>query len=230
METPSSTKSLSTLAFERIHADIVAGVLQPNLRLRIQALSERYDTGASAIREALSRLTNHGLVGLEDQRGFFVAPISVRELRDLTDTRIELESIAIRKSIESGGLDWETAVLSAYHRLSRTPVPSSAGNWPEWSSAHQQFHDALIGGCGSPSLLRLCGQTLNQLERYRNLANQYTNAKTRGAAADEHQSLFDAAMTKDTALAQTLLAQHYTLTAKVVEDAVFAKDDTNKPS
>lgn len=218
---PANTKSSSTLAYERIHGDIVDGLLQPNERLRIQALSARYSTGASVIREALSRLTANGLVGLEDQCGFFVAPISIEELRDLTSVRIELESCALRKSIEQGGLDWETNVFSAYHRLSRTPVPTSAENRMEWWNAHQRFHDALIEGCGSPVMLRLCRQVLNQLERYRNLAYKHTNAQTRGDAHDEHRALFDAAVARNIPLAQELLTQHFLLTAKVVEDAVF---------
>ncbi len=216
-------KSLSTLAFERIHADILDGRLQPNERLRIQALSERYEVGPTAIREALSRLTTNGLVGLEDQRGFFVAPVSLEELQDLTKTRVELESLALRQAIEKGGIDWETNLLSAYHRLSRTPLPSSPQTWNDFTAVHQRFHDALIEGCGSPAMLRLCRLVLDQLERYRNLAMKHTNAQVRGDTREEHKALFDAAMARDTASAMELLAEHFGRTASIVERAVFGK-------
>ena len=52
-----NTRSLTTLAFERLRQDILSGALRPEERLRIQALSERYAIGATAIREALSRQT-----------------------------------------------------------------------------------------------------------------------------------------------------------------------------
>lgn len=220
-----ASKSLSTLAFERIHADILEGRLRPDERLRIQALSERYDIGPTAIREALSRLTTNGLVGLEDQRGFFVAPISLEELQDLTRTRIELESLALRQAMEKGGIEWESNLLSAYHRMSRTPLPTSPETLNEFLSVHQRFHDALIEGCGSPATLRLCRLVLDQLERYRNLATKHTNAQVRGDTREEHKALFDAAMARDSKRAQALLAEHFGRTAAIVEKAVFGKGD-----
>lgn len=228
-EATAGNKSLSTQAFERIYADILEGRLQPNERLRIQALSERYEVGATAIREALSRLTSNGLVGLEDQRGFFVAPISIDELRDLTSTRIELESVALRQAMDKGGLDWETKLLGAYHRMSKTPIPTSPQTWADWTAAHQGFHDALIEGCGSPSLLRMCRLILDQLERYRNLANRHTNAQVRGDTRGEHKALFDAAMARDKERAVRLIADHFTRTAMTVEAAVFLPPATAKP-
>lgn len=80
----STGRSLTTQAFGRLRADILTGQLSPGERLRIQALSEQYNLGATAIREALSRLVSDGFVESEDQRGFCVAPVSRDELVDLT--------------------------------------------------------------------------------------------------------------------------------------------------
>jgi DNA-binding GntR family transcriptional regulator len=77
---PAATgKSLTAQAFERLRADILSGQLQPGGRLRIQALSERYQIGATAIREALSRLVTDGLLEVEDQRGFKVGQVSEKD-------------------------------------------------------------------------------------------------------------------------------------------------------
>jgi GntR family transcriptional regulator, carbon starvation induced regulator len=84
-------RSLTSRAFELLRTEIVRATLRPNERLRIQALSERYGVGATAIREALSRLVPEGLVVLEEQRGFCVAPMSRPELLDLSRTRIDVE-------------------------------------------------------------------------------------------------------------------------------------------
>src|SRR5690242_201211 len=111
-----SSKSLTTQAFELLRSDILLGRLLPEERLRIQALSERYGVGATAIREALSRLTSDGLVEFEDQRGFCVAPVSREELLDLTRTRIDIECLALRYAIATGDIEWESGLLSAFHR------------------------------------------------------------------------------------------------------------------
>ncbi|MFM2056938.1 MAG: hypothetical protein RLY71_1323, partial [Pseudomonadota bacterium] len=106
----SAPRSLTSMAFERLRHDILQGHLAPTERLRIQALSERYQIGATAIREALSRLVTDGLVESEDQRGFTVAPVSREELLDLTQTRIQVEQMALRMAVARGDVEWETQV------------------------------------------------------------------------------------------------------------------------
>ena len=124
---PSNPRSLTSLAYERLRDDILRGRLAPSERLRIQALSERYQIGATAIREALSRLTTDGLVDAEDQRGFTVAPVSREELLDLTQTRIEIEQTALRMAVANGDVEWESHLLSSFHRLSRAEAQPWTG-------------------------------------------------------------------------------------------------------
>ncbi|HDR9879857.1 TPA: GntR family transcriptional regulator [Burkholderia cenocepacia] len=223
--TSPGAKSLTSLAVERLRGDILAGQLRPAERLRIQALCERYGIGATAIREALSRLVTDGLVDSEDQRGFCVTPVSREDLTDLTQTRVEVECSALRLALEHGGIDWESTVLSAFHRLQRTPPPSSPELHDAWAAAHRQFHEALIAGCASPWMLRLCRLLYDQSERYRNLAEQYTTEKNRDAAT-EHRELMEAAMARDAERAVQLLAGHFWETTGIILKAVFNDDAT----
>ncbi|MFX6118532.1 hypothetical protein ABTE85_19950, partial [Acinetobacter baumannii] len=66
-------------------------------------------------------MTAEGLVVAEAQRGFNVAPVSQDDLIDLTSTRIELELACLKRALEQGDVEWETGIVAAYHRLSRTP-------------------------------------------------------------------------------------------------------------
>jgi GntR family transcriptional regulator, carbon starvation induced regulator len=216
-------KSLTSQAFERIRNDILLGTLRPNERLKIQALSDRYEIGATAVREALSRLVTDGLVDSEDQKGFCVAPVSKDDLIDLTETRIAIEGMAVRKAIAHGDLEWESQVLSSFHRLSRTPPPTTIANHAAWALAHRQFHESLVAQCGSPWLLRLCGMLYDKSERYRNLAERSTSPKERDTAT-EHRELMDAiAMERNADKAVALLGAHFRATTDVILHAGFAK-------
>ena len=216
-------KSLTSQAFERIRNDILLGTLRPNERLKIQALSERYEIGATAVREALSRLVTDGLVDSEDQKGFCVSPVSQEDLLDLTETRIAIEGMAVRKAIAHGDLEWEAQVLSSFHRLSRTPPPTTIANHAAWALAHRQFHEALVAQCGSPWLLRLCGMLYDKSERYRNLAERSTSPEERDTAT-EHRELMDAiAMQRDADKAVELMRAHFRATTDVILHAGFAK-------
>lgn len=210
-----SNKSLTTQAFELLRSDILVGRLLPEERLRIHAVSERYGIGSTAIREALSRLTSDGLVEFEDQRGFCVAPVSREELLDLTRTRTDIECLALRYAIRAGDVEWESRLLSAFHRLVRTPPPDSADKHAAWSLVHRQFHEALISGCDSPWLLRLCHLLYDKSERYRNLAERRKESRRRDVDA-EHRSLMDAAMARDGDKACALLAGHFKETADII--------------
>jgi len=64
---PLECGSLTVLAFERLRSHLIRAALRPRKRLRVHALSERYGTGASAIREALSCLVSGGLVQFLEQ-------------------------------------------------------------------------------------------------------------------------------------------------------------------
>jgi DNA-binding GntR family transcriptional regulator len=215
-------RSLTSLAFERLRHDIIRGHLAPSERLRIQALSERYQIGATAIREALSRLVTDGLVESEDQRGFTVAPVSREELLDLTRTRIQVEQMALRMAVANGDLEWETQVLSCFHRLSRLESqPWSEELMANWAVAHRQFHEALIQGCGSPWTLRLCRLLYDKSERYRNLSA--VEGKERGRdVTKEHKALADAAMARDADALCRAIEAHFGLTTKLIVDGAAA--------
>lgn len=221
MESPSPTtspRSLTTLAFERLRGDILLGELRPDERLRIQALSERYEVGATAIREALSRLVSDGLVDSEDQRGFCVAPVSRDELIDLTQTRVGTEQMALRLAMERGDVEWESNLLSCFHRLTRTDLPTSADKHAAWAQAHRTFHEALILGCRSPWTMRLCRLLYDKSERYRNLAEKQVQSRARDVGV-EHRQLMEAAMARDAGAACKLLEEHFWETTNIILQA-----------
>jgi GntR family transcriptional regulator, carbon starvation induced regulator len=216
VRTPASdSRSLTTRAFELLRNDILTSRLRPAERLRIQALSDHYQIGTTAIREALSRLVTDGLVESEDQRGFCVAPVSRSELLDLTQTRIDIESLALRAAISNGTLEWESKLLSAFHRLSKTPPPTTPELHGEWALVHRRFHEALIEGCGSPWLLRICRLLYDKSERYRNLAEHHTRPESRNTMV-EHQQMMDAAMARDATEATRLLDEHFRETTEII--------------
>ena len=73
-----SGKTLIESAYEALRQDIIKGTHAPESKLRIEELRKFYDTGASPLREALNRLAGEGFVTVEGQRGFSVAPLSLK--------------------------------------------------------------------------------------------------------------------------------------------------------
>ena len=99
------TVGLST--YEAIRTDIIFGRLAPDTKLKLDTMKAAYKASISTLRESLNRLSSEGFVIAQEQRGFFVAPISAADLREIADLRILLECNALRLSIENGDTDWE---------------------------------------------------------------------------------------------------------------------------
>jgi DNA-binding GntR family transcriptional regulator len=208
-----AAQTLNQTALLRLRSDIVACRLMPGERLRVEALRARYGMGASPIREALMRLEAEGLVELEQNKGFRVAEVSAENLADLMRTRIEIEGIALRWSLEKGGIEWEANLLGAFHRLSRQPKidPSnrSAIN-VAWSKEHADFHAALVSACGSPTMLAIRARLFEQADRYVALSIM-SNGLDRDDVA-EHKQLMRATLDRDLDKALDLNRAHITRT------------------
>ncbi|WP_431268032.1 GntR family transcriptional regulator [Dankookia sp. P2] len=118
---------VSQTVLARLHADILDGRYAPGARLRFAEMQGAYGAGVGTLREALSHLASVGLVELDANRGFRVAPVSEDDLRDVSTLLIEFEGRAILSSVEHGGEDWEAAVVVAFHRLARIEIPAARG-------------------------------------------------------------------------------------------------------
>ena len=201
--------SLTSSVYHAVRADLLACRIVPGERIRINELCEQRAVSLGAVREALSRLTSEGLVISEPQRGFKAAPISIDQLRDLTDVRAEIEAMCLRRAFKAGGLEWESRVLAAQHRLSRTRMhapgePESVSD--NWATIHADFHEVLVSACGSPTLLQIRRQLYAQTERYRRLSVPLS-AEQRDLS-QEHGAIAQAVLNHDVEAAVQLSTAH----------------------
>lgn len=222
-------QSLTAAALSRIRSDIIACRLMPNERLRFEALRERYGIGVSPLREALMRLEAEGLVQLEQNKGFRVSEVSRENLLDLMQTRIEIESIALRWSLQKGGVEWEANLLGAFHRLSRQTKIDP--NDPEtineaWSREHAAFHAALVSASGSHTLISILGRLFEQAERYVSLSIM-SNAPLRDDVG-EHKLLMRAALNRDIEKTIELNRLHISRTLDKVAASLAANRSTDR--
>jgi DNA-binding GntR family transcriptional regulator len=133
---------------QAIYQALIDGQTEPGSKLKLSELAGNFGVSAAVVREALSRLTEQGLVQSNPQRGFIVTPLSVDDLLDLTRTRVLIETLALRESIRHGDLEWEGRVLATHHTLDRTPMLNGEHANPAWVQAHRVFHHAILDGSG----------------------------------------------------------------------------------
>jgi DNA-binding GntR family transcriptional regulator len=199
----------------RLQADILTGRLRPGQRLKFPDLCRSYETSVGVAREALTRLAEQGLVRSQAHQGFEVTPLSTDDLTDLTDARVDIETLVLEHAIVDGDLAWESRLVAAYHTLQRTPVVEAdpAGVSDAWATAHAQFHQALLDGCANRRLRRAASGLRDEAELYRRWSTPLGNEPHRDLDA-EHHRLLDAALARDTATATSALREHITHTTQ----------------
>ncbi|ELN2735657.1 FCD domain-containing protein [Pluralibacter gergoviae] len=205
---PLSGKTLVLATYERLRNDIIAGVLAPGSRLRVEHLKEVYEAGAGTLREALALLVSDALVNTYGQRGFWVKPISLEDFADLTEKRILLETDALRLSLKNGDDDWEAELVSAYYRLSKAEarLDGSAGAFEEWEVCNRLFHEAALSACGSRWSHYFLSILYHQTERYRRL--MITEHPVPRDVHHEHEAIYSACIARDAEAACASLAAH----------------------
>lgn len=206
-------------AYALIRADILSGRLRPGERLPFAAMTAQYGLSAGVLREALPRLVEQGLVLSKPQLGFQVVPVSVRDLRDLTQARVAIETLVLRLSIEHGDVGWESRVLAAHHTLSRTPVEDDAGDpvSERWRAAHAEYHAALLEACPNPRLRSIAHTLRDAGELYRCWSKGLRDGveDDRDVAA-EHRRILDATLARDVDTAVRELTVHIERTTAVL--------------
>jgi DNA-binding GntR family transcriptional regulator len=199
--------SVGENTYHRIRHGIVFGELAPGQKLRLDGLRKQYDTSVSTLRELLSRLASEGLVSAEGQRGFQVAPVSARDLRELADMRQLLEWHALEQSFAAGDLEWEGRIVAAHHKLARVEARLLAGESAEssvWKRYDWEFHHALISACGSSELLEIHADIYDKYLRYQMVVGIFRGK----VAAREHARLLQCALDRDIDTAKAVLATH----------------------
>jgi DNA-binding GntR family transcriptional regulator len=215
---PAPSQALS--AYRRVRQEILRGMIAPGSKLHIGHLCDRLDVRLTPVREALNRLASEGLLVHTEQRGFRVAALSLDDLADLTEARVQLNELALRSAIANGGEEWEEQVLLAFHRLLRTPRFSQeeGGRNPAWESMHRAFHTSLISACASRRIREFCEALFDSADRYRHAARVAVSDQRPDEA--EHRALMEATIARDADHAVALLTEHVRRTESLVRQAL----------
>src|ERR1700716_443673 len=201
--------TLSERAASLVEHDILAGHLAPGARLGIVDLVQRYEIGATPLREGLSRLVSRGLIVGIGQRGFRVAEVSRDDLLDITRMRTVVELEALRLAILHGNDEWEAGIVGSLHQM-RRHIQRTGNEFhegaPDFDRLHKAFHTSLLTACGSKRLLTAHSDLYDQAYRYRRVMMRGFDSGKKFVAA--HQNLADVVLARDVAGAQAMLGSH----------------------
>lgn len=200
---------LGELAFRQLRRDVLRGTFPAGYKLRMEELQGQYGFSNTPLREALSRLTQDGLVRADERKGFRVATLSTEDIADITRMRLMIDLATLAEALAAGDDEWEAQVVAAFHRLEK--VESKLSDGPvilddEWSELHRNFHTTVLGACPSERLKAASANLFDQAERYRRVSARYRQTLRRKSV--EHRRIMDAVLERDKETACALWAEH----------------------
>jgi DNA-binding GntR family transcriptional regulator len=189
--------------YEKLRDAITSGDLQPSQRLVEAELSETFGLSRAAVRTALVRLEQDGLVSHERHRGAKVRLVTEDEAVEILEARAALESVAVR----SAALNATKAdVAELRELLAQMKSLLKDGDLLRVSDVNARLHRRLLEISRNQTAIRLTATLNSQLVRF-----QFRTILAPGRAPQslaEHTAVVDAVAAHDPDAAEQAMRTH----------------------
>lgn len=201
--------TLSEQIYEILRSDILSQKIKLGEKLTLKTLKERFDVSSTPIRDALTRLTEDGLVKYYSNIGVNVIELTEKDIIELYQFMGDLDSLAILYSSKSENmteiLKELQAVISVTDKLDPISL-SSQKDIDRWIECSDRFHLIFYDYCDN-SRLKLSAQKLrSQLTIFSNMYE--TEIESQKIINEMHGKIYQAYSAGDYAKAAKLMKEH----------------------
>lgn len=193
----------SDKAYEILRHKILSLELPPGSVINEGNLVEELDFGRSPIREALRRLEQENLVVILPRQGTLVANISLDDLQEIFELRMELEGLAAGLAAKRA----KRSHLLAFEQLLHDAEQNvQDGNDTLNTEIDYRFHQIIAEAAGNKYLSKTLHELFNHSVRLFNLS------RTRSASVSEeipdYRAIYNCLRQKDMVGARSWMVEH----------------------
>jgi DNA-binding GntR family transcriptional regulator len=195
----------SQVAYQGIRHMLYNKELVPGQRIAYRDLAERLELSPTPIIQALKWLELQGFVQHEPNRGYFMAPFSVKEIEELYEIRELIEPSLIPAAIEridKKGLSELKTALEAHLSAEREFYLK------ERLFRNRDFHMTLATLSGKSTQIRILNNVFDML--FLKYGGNYFPISSLSSTDQAHQEIYDAVALRSLERAQTVLKNHLT--------------------
>jgi len=214
-------------AYEAIKRQIIELHLPPGSQFSEGRLATVAGTSKTPVREALVRLQRDGLVEAMPRSGYRVAPVTLRDTRDLCEFRSLLEcecaERAAIRGIPDSDLKRMRELLRALHMSHDVPA-----NLTKFLSLNFEFDSTIAQASGNDRLVAALARLFDEIERVLRLAMQIMPWSP--IAAAERQQIYDALAARDGVTAREAMRQRTQTSQLDILSALMASSSIDAAS
>jgi DNA-binding GntR family transcriptional regulator len=193
--------------YTSIRDQILSYTLSPGGRINIDQMARDLNVSNIPVREALSRLATEGLVHVIPYKGVTVAEMSLKDLDELYELRIELEGFATRKAtqlIPEAEINW----LDQEMKQSFISIDHCEGNLETVMKMNEQLHGTILRYTHNENLSKLIKLYLQRIERYLIFARRDLEIETVKKEWREHQEILNYLKERNNQMAEKAMRTH----------------------
>lgn len=198
-------KSLTSMAFDRLLESITDGEIAYGTMLSEKVVAETFGTSKTPIREAFFQLQSLGLVEIQPQKGCFVPFPTLDKVRELCELRIELESYALRLSMQR---DRKKLLKTISKTFAQMEAMRDQYRHATYHKLDQDFHRAFFVACGNSLLGEVYGSINPRIQALR--AN----------FSSPNEQFFDISRNEHAAIVQAIADDNFDRAAATVRDHI----------
>jgi DNA-binding GntR family transcriptional regulator len=198
----------------KLREAIVSGRLQPNQRLVEAELGDELGVGRSAIRTALARLDQEGLIEHERNRGARVRLVEEDEAVEILEARAALEGLAARHAALHRS---EEDIEAMRDILGQMRELLGSGDLLSASDKNALLHRRVIAASGHATAARLISGLSSQLVRFQYRTIMLPGRRDR--SYEEHEAIVEAIVAGDADAAEAAMRRHLSHVAEALRGA-----------
>lgn len=187
-------------AYNYIAQEIFNGNLNANTPLSEIELTSNLKSSRTPVREALVALEQDGLITRIRNRGWFVVEISTRDIEEIFELRILMETHALKTAYKIVPSEEWKDLKERIESLNEKSSPE------EYFVTDRDLHNRIIRYCGNKRLVDFIRQLNMQIEHLRVISSQ--KPERLKISRLEHLEIIEAIEKQDLKEALTLLTGH----------------------
>lgn len=203
-----------SVIYKKMRRSIIMGERESAERLNIEEIAKEYNTSVTPVRDALQMLSHEGLVIIKPRSGYFVATITLKQLRDLLDVRRILEVSAVERAamrVTPEQIRDMQAVHAGY-------TGDDDESYDRYTDENRNFHHLLAKASGNNELAELVGKLHDQLARFMVMRRAGKTMET------THKRIVDALIAHDAESARQALLEDIDRAHEDILDNIMEED------